>query len=161
MGGDGLSRRDLLKRGTLAGLVWATPAVQGIAMVRSSAQATSGDGCPIEVTFVYGGCSSGLRIGVCIAAEWTATNTGVETLYVRWMISGDCTDPSYPPAWAIEAISPGETISLRQAVSNICTLTLEVEVLRCPAGWSPESAVASCQVLCTVRDSETTSVEEL
>jgi hypothetical protein len=40
--GDGLSRRDLLKRGAIAGVVWATPAVQAVSMVRSRAAAVSG-----------------------------------------------------------------------------------------------------------------------
>lgn len=40
---EGISRRDLLKRGAIGGLIWATPAVQGVAMLRDAAQAASGD----------------------------------------------------------------------------------------------------------------------
>lgn len=142
--GDGLNRRELLKRGAIAGVVWATPAVQGVSMLTSTAQAVSGNGeaCPVQLRLLDTNCVGDLFSAG--NAVWQLTNTGPDTVYFSYSFSG-C---SHSTQGFSSAIGPGGSAIIQsEFVILPCVLQINVNVYPCadhPSG---------CDPICTLQSS--------
>ena len=124
-----LTRRDLLKRGTIAGVVWATPAVQAVSMMRSAAAAVSPETSavatltPLDVV-----CEGGSKYVIYELFNATA-GPSAKTLFVRLTYQG-C-DATNAISVADYYLAPGEIVKKGPwlvGAGRACTETLSVDV---------------------------------